>query len=171
MSITIGYIEGRSPDYTKGLAPNESPVMRAVEHYCRVWERSGAGLSELHGDYSLGNIIFNEAGLHVTDWEHFSRSSAPWGFDALYLVLEVLWFGMQRRVSPSAGEARILSGSIKLLQQRGELEPDMRKTPVTFLKRFINEHSGLWGPQCYKFPILHFSDSQTRAIDEAMGGL
>jgi hypothetical protein len=168
LSLGIRMIDGQSPDYTKGLVYNKREVHLAVRHYCRIWPRTGTELSELHGDFSLGNIIYNEEGPHVTDWEHFSLNSAPWGFDPLDLLLETLWFGMRGRLLPNNAEVRNLIENLKLLRSSGNLLPEMIQTPISFIKTFMNNNSRLWGPQYQKFPILQFTVLQAREIEKAI---
>lgn len=165
LKIDIKYIDGRKGYYIKGLLYNDILIQMAIKHYCDIWAYSSKSNVPLHGDLSLDNIIYGPDGLHIIDWEHFSADGAPWGFDAIYLLLESLWFGMRERKSLSKKEIEVLLLNIGFLQKQGPLP----EHPLRFLRNFLQNNPDKWGKQLInfpnKFPILKFSDEQVVMID------
>jgi len=168
--IEIEFIEGIKADYRKGLVRNSNFVQKVIKHYCHRWPYYSNALSPFHGDLSIDNIIYNSTGVHIIDWEHFSLSGAPWGFDALYLLFETLWFGMRKRKLPTKKEINIISYNIKILNVKNKLDTQIMKHPLRFVINFINNNSKLWGKQLSvfqnKLPIINFTTEQISIIDE-----
>lgn len=169
LQIHIKYINGYKPVYQNGLVRNADALRRIVEHYCDIWPCS-SDFSPMHGDLSLDNIIINSDGVNIIDWEHFIADSAPWGFDILYLLFESLYFGMSHRHEPTGKEIRIICEHIKTINDHHQLQSDMLKTPLQFIKGFILANHHLWGEQFASFqmklPIIAFSSDQVTMIDK-----
>jgi hypothetical protein len=169
LQIQINYIDGKKPIYQNGLKGNADVIKKIVEHYCVVWPYSSGPLP-MHGDFSLDNIIVNPAGIHIIDWEHFTIDVAPWGFDILYLLFESLYFGMRNRNRPTVEEVQIIRESIETIDEHHQLQPEIRKTPLRFIKGFILSNLHLWGEQIASFqmklPAVAFSPDQIAIIDE-----
>ena len=176
LNVKINYIDGDKPAYQAGFGGNKDAIRRAVQHYCQIWPRS-FGLSPMHGDLSLDNIIINSAGVHIIDWEHFTTDAAPWGFDILYLLFETLYFSMylgkHPHHKPTSEEIRITCEHIKTINACQQLQSDMLKTPLKFIREFILANNNLWGEQLalyqIKLPIIAFSSEQITMIDEMIG--
>jgi hypothetical protein len=170
--IEIEFIDGIKADYRKGLVRNTDTIKKVIEHYSHHWPFYPIELSPLHGDLSLDNIICNSKGIHIIDWEHFSKYSAPWGFDALYFLFETLWFGMRKRKLPSKKEIEIIVTNIKVLDVDNKLDSQISKCPLKFVINFINNNSKLWGKQLSvfrnKLPILKFTPEQVSTIDDSI---
>ncbi|HEX9972833.1 MAG TPA: hypothetical protein VGD14_12240, partial [bacterium] len=97
LKIRIEFIDGIKADYARGLEKNAAIIKKVFEHYCSIFPYYTDRLSPFHGDFSVDNVILNSGGIHIIDWEHFNPNGAPWGFDALYLLFETLYFGMRNR--------------------------------------------------------------------------
>lgn len=168
--IEIEFIQGIKADYRKGLVKNSDSVKKAIEHYCHFWPYYPNALSPLHGDLSIDNIIYNSNGVHIIDWEHFSLSAAPWGFDALYLLFETLWFSMRERKLPTEREINIIGCNLKILNIKNRIDPQKIKYPLRFVINFIKNNSKLWGNQLSvfpnKLPIINFTAEQVSKIDD-----
>lgn len=163
--LTIDYISGTRADYNAGLLVNAGLLEQAIEHYCLIWP-AAAGPGPMHGDLSLDNIIDNQDGLHFIDWEHFHEQAAPWGFDALYLIYESLWFSTLGRRLPKKDEIEVVAA---LLRKIGAEASSLRA-----VREFILANRQLWGEQLQlfpeKLPILGFSESQVTRIDNLIKG-
>jgi hypothetical protein len=176
LKVKINYIDGDKPVYQTGLEGNKDIITRAVQHYCQIWPRS-SDLSPMHGDFSLDNIIINSNGVHVIDWEHFTTDIAPWGFDILYLLFELLYFSMylgkHQHYKPTSDEIRIICEHIKTINTCQQLQPDILKAPLKFVRGFILANNHLWGEQFalyqIKLPVVIFSSEQITVIDEMIG--
>lgn len=169
LKIGIHYIEGSKADFRQGLEGNESIVRQVISHYCEIWKPTGSEKVALHGDLSLDNILINSGGVHIIDWEHFSLKGAPWGFDAMYLLFETLYFGMRNRKRPSQHEINVIVDNISFLNRDNRLQLQLVEHPLRSLKNFISNNLQLWGEQLtaspQKLPILLFTEDQASLID------
>ena len=84
------------PEYTglkipsvSGIAGNEVYIERILHLYMQLWNSENPFV--VHGDFALGNFIFNDNDVHVIDWEHFHYSSVEnYGYDFVHLVFLLL---------------------------------------------------------------------------------
>jgi len=170
LKIEIDYIKGKQGEYLKGLVYNKDVLKKVIEHYFDIWPVSCKGMVPLHGDFSLENIIINENGVHVFDWEHFALDAVPWGFDPIYLLFEALWFNFEITKKLNTEEIQIISECIQLLEKHN-LSKDIARQPLNFLISFISDSKYLWRTQANKFPVLRFTQEQIRFIDETIARL
>jgi hypothetical protein len=167
LKIEIDYIEGKQGEHRKGLVYNRDVIKKVVRHYCDVWPVSQNGMAPLHGDFSLENIIFNENGMNIFDWEHFAFDAAPWGFDPIYLLFEALWYSFDGKKRLKKKEILIVSECIQLLKDQ-HLSKDIADHPLSFLISFIYDNGHLWRTQVDKFPVLCFTKEQVCFIDKTI---
>ena len=160
IKIEIDYLKGERANYNDGLVKNADIIARAIEHYCCIWPPN-QNMGALHGDLSIDNVIYNPESIYFIDWEHFHAHCAPWGYDALYLIFETLWFGMKNRKVPSKKEIDIIIKNLKKL--------NIFESPLQQVKEFIGKNIDLWGSQLQNFPdklpVPKFSDNQIAIID------
>ena len=166
MKIKIGYIEGIKPNYRYGLAKNCHILKQIVDHYCNIWPYSPNNRVPIHGDLSIeGNIIINEDGIHIIDWEHFNVEGAPWGYDLVYCLLEALYFSMRGRCEPNQDELNIITENLKIIISYRPLSLQIIQHPLLFINNFIISNSRIWNEQIDKFPLLKIGDNQRSRID------
>lgn len=169
LQIQITHIDGYTPVYRYGLERNADAIRSIVQHCCDIWPRS-SDLLPMHGDLSLDNIIINSDGVHIVDWEHFMADAAPWGFDAIYLLFETLYFGMRSRFEPTAREIQIISEQLNAINACHKLHDDMVREPLRSLREFVAKNNRLWGEQLVlfpmKLPIVAFTSDQIAMIDK-----
>jgi hypothetical protein len=170
--IEIEYIEGLKGNYYKGLTGNAHILEKVVDHYCHLWPCDHRGMGPIHGDLSVDNIIINQEGVHIIDWEHFNLEGGTWGFDLIYLLLETLWHGMRKRRAPTRSEIDIISANMKLICGTDRLNKEIVDQPLCYVKNYIAGHPKIWGKQLThpadQFPIFRFSAEQTVLIDRSI---
>jgi hypothetical protein len=180
VALRSKYIEGTRVDYRAGLLRYREEIGKVVEHYCHVWRPAYAGaedLGPLHGDLSLDNVVFRADRPVLLDWEHFSRNASPRGFDAVYLMLESLWFESRSRAFFSQESIRWIVAQLRTMQERSCLSPHLVPNqasggPTQNVRAFMNQRADLWGSQLArhrnKFPVLLWSDEEARDLDAQM---
>lgn len=172
LKIGIEFIDGVKSDYGRGLIPNVNLLKKVMFHYCDIWPCYSDGCSVLHGDLSLDNIIYNKEGFHIIDWEYFNPNGPLWGFDAVYLLFETLYFGMKGRKQPSLRELDIVVDNITILNSHKQLSIDFIRSPLKTVKDLIVRNYKLWGDYLLtasrKLPVVSFTDSQVFLIDQAI---
>lgn len=157
---------GSTPDNKRGYVANISFIEEVVKHYITVWPPyTFTEMGPVHGDLSLaGNVIFTVDGPFIIDWEHFSFSGAPIGFDALYFLFELLWFGGKRK-KPDQSAMGHLRQMIRLLEKEDRISGYFKGGYLSKTIDFINSNKSIWGTQKYKIPLRFFDQSVVEFID------
>lgn len=172
LRIEIEAIEGRQGRAASGVRANTSLIAAAIEQYCTLWPASAAGTAPLHGDLSCDNLIETTGGLFIIDWEHFQSGAVPWGFDAVYLLFESLYFDIACDGTYGALEIDVIAQGLKQLNRCRPLRSEMQTAPLAFTRQFIRASGHLWRGELtrypLKLPIVQLSDEQVRDIDLAV---
>jgi hypothetical protein len=167
--IGIERIEGTPGRAAAGLRANEALIAHAIDHYVEVWGTRGPDAAPLHGDLSCDNLIDGRDGLFIIDWEHFQPAAAPWGFDAVHLVAESLYFHHLASGLPRSSDCRTAARLLNRLHRARPLPPEMRLSPLDFTRRFIQANPALWGESLarhpLKLPLLAMASDDVCAID------
>jgi hypothetical protein len=166
IKIGIKYIEGHKENYLKGIVKNSQLIGDVIVHYCNIWCNNAESKVPLHGDLSIDNVINNKEGIHIIDWEHFSLSSAPFGFDAYNLLFEQLGLSMKGRKIPSKAELDILLDNIRLIRSASTETSVFFDRILSSVQDFIKTNSKLWNKQIYRLPVLDFNEESVKMIDK-----
>ena len=141
LKLKSKYIFGKKYPPENGFYKNKLYLKNILEHYCNIWGESSSkkGLYNLHGDFTIENIIFQKSIPIIIDWEHFQKSVCPIGFDALNLIFEQLWFeeDNQRTKKNIIKELNLM---IKYLRERNVLDPIFFENPLEKMTQFIKNN-------------------------------
>ena len=164
-SINFNYIEGKKVDYRNGYWINKNYIERAINKYCEIWSSSVSDNLFSHGDYSLDNIIFTDNSEIIIDWEHFSNSFMPIGFDALNLIYEQLYILMSKK---KINDETIQNVNLmfKNLHAKKCLDKCFWKKPLLKLQELIYYNKDIWGNQISKLPVMKITDLQVKDLDQ-----
>lgn len=168
IKIKIPYINGKKAKYSNGLIKNSNLVGKIVEHYCRIWKESKKDKYPLHGDLSIDNIIYNNEGIHIIDWEYFTFDAAPFGFDTYNLLFEQLLFSMKGRIKPTIREIDVLKRNIEFLRSVSSDDHYFKRDPLSSTQKFIKANSKLWNNQIKRLPIFFFKKESVEHIDKTL---
>ena len=162
------FIKGVTYSSNSGFSKNKAYLPSILKHYCETWLKSCTDdLYTMHGDFTIGNIIFYNSSPIIIDWEHFKENVCPIGFDGLNLLFEQLWFeGNGKRLDQSTIED--LADMIIMLQDRGALAYFFLNSPLKMLIYFIKNNLSIWNGQAAKLPVLQFSDYEVLQIDSVI---
>jgi len=169
IKISIQYIEGCKNEYKKGLRKNSPLIIKIIEQYCHIWQGYREGKYPMHGDLSIDNAIVNKDGVHIIDWEHYYLGTAPFGFDAYFLLFEQLLFSMKGRKKPNKSELDVLLHGIRLIRTASREYHLLHDKPLHSIQEFIKKNWIIWGNQkINKLPVLLYGNEQVYAIDNAI---
>ena len=56
--LKINFFNGRLGEYQKSISQNKKDIISVIKHYSKIFPRSKGNTNCLHGDLSLGNVIF-----------------------------------------------------------------------------------------------------------------
>jgi hypothetical protein len=168
LKIRIPFIQGEMASYFLGITKTKPAISQVIQHYLEIWPYSPNKLSPLHGDLSLGNAILSPDGVHLFDWEHFNPEAAFWGFDAMYLLMECLYYSVRKHHAILPQDIAAIAGWISTLNSHHALPAELLDAPLHFTNAFIQENDSLWAGQASKLPIALFTPEETQRIDQLL---
>ena len=72
----------------KSIDQNYVYLKRVLKHYKKILNRKAK--TQIHGDLTLDNILFQKKNLFILDWEFFNAKKNFWGYDIVYLFLSAV---------------------------------------------------------------------------------
>lgn len=164
-SISVPFLSGETRKALYGFTLNKKHIKKMLSEYKKIWRLEvGNKCSALHGDFSIGNTIFNGDKVYLIDWEHFSLGHFPVGIDVLNLLFEQLWF--EKRLF---GILKVTLDDISFLINdlvRNGYIGNEHNNHLEYLIEIILSNKGGWGKQLGKIPVLKYSKSEIALIDE-----
>jgi len=158
--LQVKFFPGYAGEPYKDIGYNREYILRAVNAYKEVWPTTKGRLSPVHGDFSLGNIIFNEDSLTIIDWEHFQLSAAPWGFDLVNLFYESIFFSFNNRNTLRDSDCQVFVVVRKIISDLLSHERSAFKCSLDEITEFISFNVDIWGDLVNKLPVVKFSKEQ-----------
>jgi hypothetical protein len=170
MRIEIEAFAGEPGSAANGLRANRALIARAIAQYCALWPQAADGSAPIHGDLSCDNLIRGRDDVVIIDWEHFQASGGPWGFDAVYLLFEAIYFERARQRTIGEEDIRFVAGEVRRLSKTHPLPQAMLDAPLDSVRHFIRGNAHVWRGELErnpsKLPILALSDAEVRGLDE-----
>lgn len=162
--LELVYKDGRLGDPGLSISKNYNKIHNALAYYMGVFRIDGGSFS--HGDYSIGNILFNEDDVAwILDWEDFS-DKLPRELDIVYCVVEACYFCYKRQRGLSSAD---IDKAIDLLKYgiKGMNMPcdNIVKAPASYARKLFFDNRPLFGRQAMKYPVVNCSDSEISALD------
>ena len=162
--LQVKLFSGYAGECYKDIGHNREYILRAIKAYKEVWPTNKGRLSPMHGDFSLGNIIFNEHSLTIIDWEHF-QLAAPWGFDLVNLFYESIFFSFNNKNTLRDSDCQVFVEVRKIISELLNPEDSFRCT-LDDLTGFISDNVSIWGESVNKLPVMKFSRAQLNFVLE-----
>ncbi len=163
--LSVSLFKGEIGNSNLSLSDNYLLILNAIEHYVSIWPKKKNKFVALHGDFSVGNIIYNKQNVVIIDWEHFANNCAPWGFDLVNILYESAFFsmGLKNKLSD-----RNLKCFLLLRNKISEFLKDVPnfKCSLENLNDFIMKNEKIWGNIIVKLPVLKFTSKQKMYIKE-----
>jgi hypothetical protein len=161
----LDWLPGNCPRLDKGLGPNRIALNQAIDHYISIWP-IGKKSVPMHGDYSLVNLLLGPHGTHVLDWECFNENGPPWGFDALHILFETLWYTREKHGTISKRDYSIIVQCLQKLSSKGNLFGDFLTHPLGNVRLWIAQFPVILNNRSFQPPVLQFSDDEAKEIDD-----
>jgi len=157
--LHIKLFHGYEGEYYKNISYNRVHLLMAINMYKEVWPENKGKLSPLHGDFSLGNLIFNGQLLTIIDWEHFQFDGAPWGFDLVNLLYESVFFSFNGKSTLNSNDSHVFREIRKVILDLFRHQEDFN-CKIDDLTGFISKNVHIWGELVNKLPVMKFSKAQ-----------
>lgn len=163
--LSVSLFKGETGNSTLSLSNNYLLILKAIEHYVSIWPTKKDVLVPLHGDYSVGNIIYSKENIVIIDWEHFSVNSAPWGFDLVNMLYESVFISLSQKNKLSNSDNKYF---LLLRRKISDLLKDVPnfKCSLEDLTDFMNKNEKIWGKVITKFSVLKFTSHQKTYLKE-----
>ena len=158
--IEIPFIEGYKIPVDRDISKNKSFLYKAINEYVYI---SGQNNFRFHGDFSIGNLIFNKSNVYIIDWEHSNDEIKIWGIDILNIFFESLFFSFKKNDYLSKKNKKV---AIEIYQYILNIFSDSDKKIMTLKKliSFYRKNSHIWGSSFSKLPVLKFNENQLKII-------
>lgn len=157
--LYVKRFSGRAGECYRNLAYNRSDLLTAIGAYTQCWPVQDGELVPLHGDYSLGNLIFGDDGVAIIDWEHFHLNAAPWGLDMANLLYEAAYFSFdgKGKLTPKDRDAFVeVREAIRAVSN----PVNGSNCTIEGLTKFISANVPVWGNLVNKLPVTKISREQ-----------
>lgn len=165
--LSLSYVPGKTVPFSFGQRDLMKSVTIACMHYLDVF--GSAGFKVSHGDFFVGNIIYDDEGVAwVMDWEHFNNT-LPAGFDAVFCVVEpfLTAHGCGRPLGyPEAHRAREL---LSILSERTGIPGEASSSPAMWCRKITLESRDVWGKQYSKLPQVAYGEDACISVDRSIG--
>ena len=157
--LYIAEVSGQLGNPYLGLTKNFKKIELVIDEYIKLWPTNSNGKVNLHGDFSIGNVIFDFKNIYIIDWEHFHENIVPWGLDLLNLLYESVYFSLNKMNFLLENDKYLF---IYLYKKIFDLFPSSNKLDcnINSFITFMFENQILWGNDFHKLPVLKFSDRQ-----------
>jgi hypothetical protein len=155
---------GKTANYDASITDNYGNLLSVINFYKKIWPHNQKFLP-IHGDFSLGNIIFYKNTINIIDWEHFSINKFPWGFDLLNMLYESIYFSIQgKKVLSKVDESNFVN--LYLLISNLIMKHNNIYTYKSF-SRFVKFNTiNIWGDTVKKLPAIKFNYEQVNYISD-----
>jgi hypothetical protein len=163
--LCIELFPGNAGNYHKNLSHNRNRILLAINTYLNVWPRFGRGFVPLHGDFSLGNLIFHADTLTIIDWEHFRLNAAPWGLDLANLIYESAFFSFKGGDTLSPSDRLVFTEARKVVCALLDPEEGFNCT-LENLTHYISANIFIWGSSVNKLPVMKFTIAQKEYLKQ-----
>ena len=163
MKIYLPFVTGTSGNHNLSLSRNINFINKVIDHYVLIWPSTKDITLPIHGDFSVGNIMLLENGnIFIIDWEHFTQSGGPWGFDLVNMLYESVYFSMTGNKMLEVDEAEFRTLRHKLNSLIAEFNGF--SCNIFNLKNFIMGNKNIWNEIIHKLPCLKFTNEQIQYL-------
>ncbi len=158
--IEIPSLPGNSVNAYNPIFVNEKYVMLAINEYLNVSEKNDF---RFHGDFSVGNVIYNKKECYIIDWENSVIDQQFWGVDILNIFFESIFFSFDKDILSKRNiqsATNIYKRIIKIFKEK-----EAKLLTIYELIELYNSNSLIWGDTFSKLPVLKFNKEQLEIID------
>lgn len=165
--LVFKYHRGEVVDFSAHPGCLVDKISMAIDHYLEVFGRDNFRFS--HGDYFLGNIVFDKNMVKwVIDWEHFN-DKLPAGYDALNCIVVGLLSPYKKNLLSIKTNRERVKEIISNVVDITKLPDLAKKSPILWCREIIYEFKDIWGEQYNKLPQTIVSSEECMEIDKIIG--
>ena len=158
--IEIPSLPGNSVNAYDPICINEKYVMLAIDEYLSVSKKNDF---RFHGDFSVGNILYNKNDCYIIDWENSVNDQKFWGVDILNIFFESIFFSFDKNILSKKNIQSATNVYKRILKIF--IEKKMKLLTIHELVKLYKSNSLIWGNTFNKLPVLKFNQEQLKVID------
>jgi len=158
--IQIPSLPGNSVNAYDPICINEKYVMLAINEYLNVSKKNDF---RFHGDFSVGNLIFNKNECYIIDWEDSVIDKQFWGVDILNIFFESIFFSFDKNILSKKNirsATNVYKRILKIFKEK-----KIKLLTIYELVELYKSNTLIWGDNISKLPILKFNQEQLKIID------
>jgi thiamine kinase-like enzyme len=163
--LIISCFPGSCGQHDLTLYKNQDKLLIAIDTYQKIWIEDNRALYPLHGDFSLGNILFRGGEAIIIDWEHFKHNAAPWGFDLVNMFYESTLMSINQNGLMNKKDIRVFE---EIKDHVSSLLETKKGFDCKFnsLIAFYNSNQSIWDGGINKFPVINATSSQLNKLEQ-----
>jgi len=161
--LIVDFFPGTPGQHNLTLNRNQDKLHIAIDTYKKIWEEDSGALAPLHGDFSLGNVLFIGSYATIIDWEHFQVSCAPWGFDLVNMFYESTLMSINLNGSMKKKDRKVFVDIKKYLSSLLETQKGF-DCNFNSLISFYNSNQSIWDGGISKFPVINATTPQLNKL-------
>ena len=157
--IHIPSLSGNSVNAYNSISINEKYVMLAINEYLSVSKKNDF---RFHGDFSVGNLMYNKNECYIIDWENSVVDKQFWGVDILNIFFESIFFSFDKNILSKKNirsATYVYKRILKIFKEK-----KIKLLTVYELVELYKSNSLIWGDTFSKLPILKFNQDQLKII-------
>jgi len=166
-SIESKFISGDKISFKNGYWRNKEFIEIAIDKYSEIWGNLNSSDLVVHGDFSMDNLIFVGQEIFIIDWEHFSKTNIPVGFDGVNLIMEQLYFFLKKKHF-NEEVIKHINLMFRKMKESKSLDKIFWNKPLHNLTTIIRNQKNIWGHQVNKLPVMQFSTKEVSLIDKLL---
>ena len=158
--IEIPLLPGNSVNAYDSICINEKYVLLAIDEYLSVSKKNDF---RFHGDFSVGNILYNKNDCYIIDWENSVIDQKFWGVDILNIFFESIFFSFDKNILSKKNiqsATNVYKRILKIFKEK-----EMKLLTIHELVKLYKSNSLVWGNTFNKLPVLKFNQEQLKVID------
>ncbi len=158
--IQIPELPGYSVKASNPIHINERYILRGINEYFSISNKNDF---RFHGDFSVGNLIFNKNECYIIDWEHSLIEKSFWGVDVLNIFFESIFFSFNKEVMSKKNiqsAKNVYRNILRIFKEK-----NIKLFTIHELIELYRSNSLIWGNSISKLPLLKFNSEQLKVID------
>lgn len=159
------YHEGETGDYYRPLHLNAGKIAAVVRHYGKIFADDEA---PVHGDFSLGNIIFKGDDVSwIIDWENANRCM-PRCYDLIYLITENCLFCRLTGTRIADEDTAAYRRLYREISDKYEIPAQVADGPGQWCSDVVRRYMEKTGIDHSKCPFIAVEGKIIREVDEIL---
>ncbi len=164
--LRLPFHKGAIGNYYLALDKNYSRFINLIDYYEKVFLKEESFFS--HGDFSLGNIIFNGNDVQwIIDWENVNDVMSV-EYDLVYSITENCLFRLYLNKGMSKNEVKLFHQLMDRVQSKMIVDKEALKKPASWCRNVVLQYMEKTGVRHDKCPFVAVNGSLIEKLDKLL---